>query len=410
MKILQRIVSSVVLLSFVCTQAGAVTLQRLPTFYASTDALGSTTLVTQDDGAVVEKRSYDAFGKRRNPNWSAVDVYGQIAGAQLDQGYTSHVEDFESDTVHMRGRTYDPKLARFTSADPVIDGVNATQRWNRYAYVSNNPLKYTDPSGFTYIADPPQAPQQNETTGTPQQVVTVYQAPGEDDDNEDEDGDAEVSDEDPDPNMPPSNEAHGGGPSNGTSNGDRDGGNYNGNGESSRAGRERNAREVAQLQKNMKSDAARQRHAKEQLDGRGGSSANGNSFGMAAAPPLEGALAGGGTTGVTVGTNLVLMAGGLAVAVTAVAGIAAAGLIYMVGDEEEERLADEIVDAYEGHRKRYGDYPTGKRKEAWQKISKWFEDALDRLRERGRATPDAGKGEGDVAPPSNGPANDNARP
>ena len=48
----------------------------------------------------------------------------------------------------MNGRIYDPKLARFMQADPFIDGVSDSQGYNRYTYVRNNPLAYTDPTGF----------------------------------------------------------------------------------------------------------------------------------------------------------------------------------------------------------------------------------------------------------------------
>ncbi len=41
---------------------------------------------------------------------------------------------------------YDPVLARFVSADSVVPGGNP-QALNRYAYVLNNPLRYTDPTG-----------------------------------------------------------------------------------------------------------------------------------------------------------------------------------------------------------------------------------------------------------------------
>lgn len=42
-------------------------------------------------------------------------------------------------------RWYDPALGRFAQADTIIpDGV---QGLDRYAYVNNNPLRYTDPSG-----------------------------------------------------------------------------------------------------------------------------------------------------------------------------------------------------------------------------------------------------------------------
>lgn len=52
-------------------------------------------------------------------------------------------------SVHMNGRIYDPLLGRFLSADPNIDGVLSLQGYNRYSYVHNNPLTFTDPTGFT---------------------------------------------------------------------------------------------------------------------------------------------------------------------------------------------------------------------------------------------------------------------
>jgi hypothetical protein len=48
----------------------------------------------------------------------------------------------------MNGRIYDPELGRFLSADPNIQSPLNSQSHNRYSYVWNNPLKYTDPSGF----------------------------------------------------------------------------------------------------------------------------------------------------------------------------------------------------------------------------------------------------------------------
>ena len=47
----------------------------------------------------------------------------------------------------MNGRVYDPTLARFMSADPLISRPDDTQSYNRYSYVSNRPMFYADPSG-----------------------------------------------------------------------------------------------------------------------------------------------------------------------------------------------------------------------------------------------------------------------
>ena len=47
---------------------------------------------------------------------------------------------------HYNARFYLPKLGRFISADTIVPGVDS-QAYNRYAYVRNNPLRYTDPTG-----------------------------------------------------------------------------------------------------------------------------------------------------------------------------------------------------------------------------------------------------------------------
>ncbi|WP_415837712.1 RHS repeat-associated core domain-containing protein, partial [Shewanella denitrificans] len=52
--------------------------------------------------------------------------------------------------IQMGGRIYDPNLARFLQADPNIQAPTNLQNYNRYSYVLNNPLTYTDPSGYFF--------------------------------------------------------------------------------------------------------------------------------------------------------------------------------------------------------------------------------------------------------------------
>ncbi len=52
----------------------------------------------------------------------------------------------------MNGRIYDPTIGRFLSADPLIQAPGNLQSFNRYTYVMNNPLGYTDPSGYSWVS------------------------------------------------------------------------------------------------------------------------------------------------------------------------------------------------------------------------------------------------------------------
>jgi hypothetical protein len=49
-----------------------------------------------------------------------------------------------------RGRWNSPYINHFISADTIVPGYNNPQSWNRYSYVKNNPLRYTDPTGHKY--------------------------------------------------------------------------------------------------------------------------------------------------------------------------------------------------------------------------------------------------------------------
>jgi len=52
--------------------------------------------------------------------------------------------------VHMNGRIYDPVTGRFLQADPLVQDPFNGQSYNRYGYVLNNPLAFTDPTGFSW--------------------------------------------------------------------------------------------------------------------------------------------------------------------------------------------------------------------------------------------------------------------
>ncbi|MGS2716853.1 SpvB/TcaC N-terminal domain-containing protein [Eionea flava] len=124
------------------------------TRYLHKDAQGTIDLVTDAYANVVDRRSFDAWGKLRNLTWKDHEgINSPLYLTQLpftNKGYTGHETIQEVELIHMNGRVYDATLARFTTADPHIQEGALTQSYNRYSYVMNNPMKYTDPSGYFF--------------------------------------------------------------------------------------------------------------------------------------------------------------------------------------------------------------------------------------------------------------------
>jgi RHS repeat-associated protein len=114
------------------------------TLYWHKDALGSVVRVSNRDGALVERMAFDPWGKRIRDTGLADHAVNPSHG---DRGFTGHEQLDEVALVHMNGRIYDPGLGRFLSPDPIIQSPDDLQNYNRYAYVLNNPLRYTDPTG-----------------------------------------------------------------------------------------------------------------------------------------------------------------------------------------------------------------------------------------------------------------------
>ena len=119
------------------------------TYYFVNDHLGSIAVITDELGTVTERLSYDAWGKRRNSDGS--DATTPIVSATM-LGFTGHEMIDDVGLVNMNGRIYDPTIGRFMSADPFVDDVFNGKSLNRYSYVWNNPLSYTDPSGFGFFS------------------------------------------------------------------------------------------------------------------------------------------------------------------------------------------------------------------------------------------------------------------
>src|SRR5690606_37568243 len=116
-----------------------------------TDALGSTVAVTNGSGQLQAHYLYDAWGKQSQVMAGFVGA-NPIAPAASRRAYTGHENVEGLDIIHMNGRIYYPTLAHFMQADPIVQAPGNSQSYNRYSYVLNNPLSYTDPSGYSWIS------------------------------------------------------------------------------------------------------------------------------------------------------------------------------------------------------------------------------------------------------------------
>jgi RHS repeat-associated protein len=112
---------------------------------------GSIVALVKQNGTVSERYSYDAWGRRRNPaNWADYNV---PAPRLISRGYTGHEMLDCFGLINMNGRMYDPVIGRVLSPDNYVQDPTNTQSFNRYSYCLNNPLRYTDPSGWLSSAD-----------------------------------------------------------------------------------------------------------------------------------------------------------------------------------------------------------------------------------------------------------------
>ena len=101
------------------------------------DHLGSTSITANSSGTKVAELRYKAWGETRYTWGTTPTTYR----------YTGQREQAEIGLYYYGARWYDPYISRFTQPDTIVPGAGDPQSWNRFSYVGNNPLAYSDPSG-----------------------------------------------------------------------------------------------------------------------------------------------------------------------------------------------------------------------------------------------------------------------
>ena len=119
-------------------------------YYVHTDSIGSTTTVTDENGNLVERVRYDAYGI---PTFT--DALGQslkkssIGNTTLFQG---REYDYDLALYNYRARYFDPTLGRFLQTDPL----GYQDSMNLYQGMGMNPVNFVDPWGeyISIISNP----------------------------------------------------------------------------------------------------------------------------------------------------------------------------------------------------------------------------------------------------------------
>jgi len=117
--------------------------------YYHDDHLGSTGIVTDRCGQIVQQVTYTPYGEMR----SELNL-----GASVNYLYTGQQFDREVGLYYYGARYYDQSIGRFISPDTVIPNPADSQSYNRYAYCLNNPIHFNDPTGHEPVAPNPPPP------------------------------------------------------------------------------------------------------------------------------------------------------------------------------------------------------------------------------------------------------------
>jgi RHS repeat-associated protein len=123
------------------------------TSYLTVDVLGSPRVITDSTGQVISRRDFMPFGEELyagTTNRTASSKYSISGVDGVRKRFTGYEKDSETGLDFAEARYYNNAHGRFTAVDPLLASGDSAdpQSFNRYVYVSNNPVTLTDPTGL----------------------------------------------------------------------------------------------------------------------------------------------------------------------------------------------------------------------------------------------------------------------
>jgi RHS repeat-associated protein len=121
-----------------------------------TDHLGTPRMMLDQTGSLanVKRHDYLPFGEELfAPTGGRSAAQGYASGDGVRQQFTLKERDIETGLDYFGARYFAATQGRFTSVDPLLESADPLmpQSWNRYSYVLNNPLAFTDPTGEIWV-------------------------------------------------------------------------------------------------------------------------------------------------------------------------------------------------------------------------------------------------------------------
>jgi RHS repeat-associated protein len=117
-----------------------------------TDQLGTPRMIYDQTGSLtnMSRHDYLPFGEELFTGTGGRTPAQGYTGDTVRQHFTGYEMDGETGLNFAQARYQSSAQGRFTSVDPLMASANITspQSLNRYSYVENNPVNFTDPSGM----------------------------------------------------------------------------------------------------------------------------------------------------------------------------------------------------------------------------------------------------------------------
>jgi len=108
--------------------------------YYHSDHLGSSNVITDQDGQKIAYYEYTPYGSLAR-NEGTDPIKHKFTGKELDS----------TGLYFFSARYYDPEIGRFITPDIFVQEPYDPQTLNRYSYCGNNPINFIDPTGHFFL-------------------------------------------------------------------------------------------------------------------------------------------------------------------------------------------------------------------------------------------------------------------